>query len=731
MKLITTFSIIFILVNSIRNLGSSLEKYEYLWKNISSLINPSKTFQNQDPADNPHIDVFYDSKSFSDDQDKLNIKIKNVTIAKSNLTSNHTLIYLIKKTLSLDNQTKNLYFANENTAAVVVPNNKTIITDKTISSLGKMIYKGKARNKRDCGPYVCPNNMTSICLSPFCVSLASRILQNIDITVDPCHDFYDYACGGWRIKNEAKIIYGKNSWDQFKEINRKNKLFFKNILEAPNITNSSAIKQAQIYYQSCLNENKINSLNAQPLKKLVEIYGGWQNLDIKSKNGTKLKSSKNDSLVASECKDKMLRNLMNLSIDLGSSVFFVFNVAKDDKNSSLNVLSLSEGTLILGNREFYLKNLSLKDEVFFRRNPILLIYYQCAVLLLKSIFPHSKSNIDKIMKEVLELEVFLALIKKNQIDTNELTSNYNPMTMQQLDREFNFINWTSYVNSLMSKNNITIAPNQTIIVSSPSYFKRLTLFFNEYIVDEHNCKITQNYIIWYLTTQMIGYISQKYINFVKPIFIALLGMENESPRWELCVDETNKIFGTPLSTLFIKREFKNHSKEKAESLIIKIKSAFKKNLESVDWMDSETKNLAALKTDAIEAKVGYPDYIFNQTYMEDAYKEFNFSDQMYFKNIVVIKKVKRRRYFKQLNQIPNKASWFIPPSTVNGFYSFIGNEMIFPAGILQSPLYDKDFPRSLNFGSIGFVIGHEIIHAFDNTVFAENEFNVRTGVLIS
>lgn len=166
--------------------------------------------------------------------------------------------------------------------------------------------------------------------------------------------------------------------------------------------------------------------------------------------------------------------------------------------------------------------------------------------------------------------------------------------------------------------------------------------------------------------------------------------------------------------MFVREVFHGESKPQAEEMINEVRTAFKKNFKNLNWMDSETRKLAEEKADAISDMIGFPDCILNATKLDEKYSELLINPKEYFENNIKVNMYNLKKNLEKLDEPVNKTRWGMTPPTVNAYYTPTKNQIVFPAGILQLPFYDINNPRSLNFGAMGVVMGHELTHAFDD-----------------
>ncbi|GFS57726.1 endothelin-converting enzyme homolog [Trichonephila clavipes] len=226
-------------------------------------------------------------------------------------------------------------------------------------------------------------------------------------------------------------------------------------------------------------------------------------------------------------------------------------------------------------------------------------------------------------------------------------------------------------------------------------------------------KITiRNYLVWILVHRNIRYFPKPFVDATDELQLILTGSKTEND-WEICILSVDKAVGFALGSMFVRKAFPGASKPMAVEMIHEIKEAFKENFPWLEWMDSETRELVVEKVNSIKEMIGFPEYIKDFETLDEKYQELEFNETQYFENHLNFLRHDRLNNFKKLRQPPNQDTWLMTPSTVNAYYSAPSNTIVFPAAILQPPLYDLTYPKFVNFGSVGVVMGHELTHAFD------------------
>lgn len=225
-----------------------------------------------------------------------------------------------------------------------------------------------------------------------------------------------------------------------------------------------------------------------------------------------------------------------------------------------------------------------------------------------------------------------------------------------------------------------------------------------------------NYLVWQTVRGFTSCLSKPFRDAYKGLRKALIGSDGGEEPWRYCVSDTNNAIGFAIGAIFVREVFNGDAKPQAEDMINRVRIAFKENLKNLDWMDAETRRLATEKADAISDMIGFPDYILNSQLLDERYRDLNIAKNAYFENNVRLNVFNLRKNLEKLDQPVNKTRWGMTPPTVNAYYTPTKNQIVFPAGILQLPFYDIENPKSLNFGGMGVVMGHELTHAFDDQV---------------
>ncbi|KAH3827140.1 hypothetical protein DPMN_129069, partial [Dreissena polymorpha] len=387
--------------------------------------------------------------------------------------------------------------------------------------------------------------------------------------------------------------------------------------------------------------------------------------------------------------------------------FFVFFVGEDDKNSSQNILQVDQGGLGLPDRDFYLNKTIDQDKV--------LSAYLDYMTLVGVLLGGEENNTRSQMREVIEFEIKLANITVPNEERRNEEDMYHKMTLSSVQTLSPFIDWTSLFNSLLSlAPNVSVTAAEEVKIYMPGYLQNLSVLVTETLQQGQGKRLLQNYMMWHVVKSMTVYLTEEFTDARNILTEAMTGTTGGEEVWRHCISDTDEVLGFALGSMFVREVFKGESKHKAESMIEEVKQAFKNNLPSLDWMDDDTRTAAIDKANAVIDMIGFPEYILNTTRLNQEYKDLEINASEYFNNNIRNLYFELKRNAALLRKSPEPYVWDMTPPTVNAYYTPTKNEIVFPAGILQAPFYSQDWPKSLNFGAMGVVMGHELTHGFDD-----------------
>ncbi|XP_065114436.1 phosphate-regulating neutral endopeptidase PHEX isoform X2 [Paramisgurnus dabryanus] len=533
------------------------------------------------------------------------------------------------------------------------------------------------------------------CLTPHCIEAAGSILSKLDQSVEPCDDFYQYACGGWL--REHPIPEDTSSHGIYPWLRQNVDLKLKALLEEPiGAKDIDAVKKAKVLYTSCMNESALEIEDSRPLLK---------NLKQKEFRWPVLGDALGSSSKWVESQFNLLETLAQIRSQHSKSVLIRLFVSPDDKNSNQYIIKLDQASLSLSSREDYITNTT---EAQMYREALLRLMVDVAVMLGANV-----QAAEAQMKQVLDFEMKLAQIVipyENRTSENM----YNKYSLSKLQRTVPEFYWLGFVRAVIDTElypDHKISSSEQVIVRAPQYFKDLFKLINA-----TETRTVANYVIWRSVLSRITTLSRRFLYRYLDFARVTTGTTSLTPRWDKCVNyiENTLIYAT--GRLFVDKHFQEDKKLMMVELIDGIRWAFIDMLEKEnDWMDQETKRKATEKAHAVLAKVGYPEFILNDTYINEDIKRLSFNETDYFGNVMQTLKFIAQSDIGWLRKTVPRTEWFTNPTTVNAFYSSSTNQIRFPAGELQKPFFwGLDYPRSLSYGAIGVIVGHELTHGFDN-----------------
>ncbi|XP_057304253.1 endothelin-converting enzyme homolog [Hydractinia symbiolongicarpus] len=520
------------------------------------------------------------------------------------------------------------------------------------------------------------------CTSGGCVESAAFIQSSIKETVNPCKDFYQFACGGWLSKNP--IPDNKIRWSIDSVLHNKNMLIQRSILEnasvQQNILGSVAEHNTYKLYQSCMNMTRINRIGTQPLTKLLKE--------------ARLKIDQSGD------KRSKIRTLMhNVYNSTSITSFFDVSVGIDDKNSKVYVLKFSQAGLSLP--MFRYKNSS----------DIVIKAYKAYLIQLYSRL-NQELTTDKtttIVNDVLTFERQLYKIFVPMEERTTIDKTYHRSTLANLDKMVPMVDWTAFMKFIYKDTSIKINSSEVILIPTLKYFQKL-----QGVLENTSFSVIKNHALLHVAAAYADLLTDDIILMQKNLSIAKFGVYEKLPRWKRCLFATDNGLGMALGGMFVKKAFAQKSKTEANSMVKRVRDAFTETLSNLDWMDSVTQKAAKAKAQMIAQKIGYPHYILDPKKLDEHYKGVNLNAMTYFENVLQLTRHHAEKDFFVLRDKVNKMKWFMTPPTINAYYSPSNNQIVFPAGILQPPYFKADYPKVVNYGGMGSVIGHEITHGFDN-----------------
>ncbi|MGD8377286.1 MAG: M13 family metallopeptidase [Acidobacteriota bacterium] len=495
--------------------------------------------------------------------------------------------------------------------------------------------------------------------------IASKVATDMDMSADPCQDFYQYACGGWLETTELPA--DQRRWTRsFSVIREENREAIREMIEeaAADPGDSADAKRIGDYYSSCMDEEAVNAAGATPLDPLFAAIDGV----------------------------KDAASLLAVDADLqrkGGSALFGLGVLPDFKDPDLNVAFFVQGGLGMPDRDYYVSDDEKKKE--------LLAAYRDHVERMFTLLGDPEDVASKKADDVLAVETELAKASRDRVAMRQVEKLYNKLDISGLQKLTPSLPWNTFLAETGYPDVVDIN------VATPEFFESL-----EALVKNTDPAVLQNYLDWNTLNTFANRLSQEFVDANFDFYGKKLGGQEEiEPRWKRCVDSTQNAMGEAVGRVYVERKFAGNSKQVALTMIDDLFTAFENGLPGLSWMDDTTRQRAVEKEEAIGNKIGYPDKWRD-------YSSMTITPDSYFDNSVAAIEFEFDRQAKKIGNPVDPDEWGMTPQQVNAYYNPLLNEIVFPAGILQPPFFHKDFPAAMNYGGIGGVIGHELTHGFDD-----------------
>jgi putative endopeptidase len=487
---------------------------------------------------------------------------------------------------------------------------------------------------------------------------------SMDKSVNPCTDFYQYSCGGWRAANP--IPSDKSRWGRFNELSEYNLSVLNGILEQASGPGKHNPLEQKIgdFYAACMDEKTVNALGAKPLQPDFDRIS-----TIKSKSD-------------------LMKQVAYLH-GQGVNALFRFGASPDMHDSTQTIASLGQGGLSLPDRDYYVKDDAKSKEIREK--------YLAHVTEMFKLLGEEPEQAAADAKTVVALETKLAENSMERLWLRDPKNRDNRMKVTEIQTAAANFGFTDYFFS-------TGAPKfQDLNVSTPEYFKKTSA-----LIDSVPLADWKTYLRWKVLNANANLLSEPFFmesfNFYSKY---LAGAKEPEVRWKRCTRLTDGNLGEALGQIYVEKNFGKDGKERSLKMIQAIEAAMGKDIDSLQWMGPQTKAEAHKKLAAIVNNIGYPN------------KWRDYSSVVVKRNDLIGNDERAtafeiKRDYNKIGKPTDKTEWGMTPPTVNAYYRGSNNDINFPAGILQPPFFSRSIDDSVNFGGIGVVIGHELTHGFDD-----------------
>jgi len=491
-------------------------------------------------------------------------------------------------------------------------------------------------------------------------------LSAMDKTVDACVDFYQYACGGWQKNNP--IPADQTSWSVYRKLYEDNLKYLRSILEqAASLKTNRDVVTREIgdFYAACTDEATVEKRGLAPLQRDLDAIA-------------RLRTIK-----------EMAPLVAHLQLAYGSAILFRQGSTQDPDDSNLQIAQLDQGGLGLPDRDYYTKDDAKSKEIRERY----VRHLQQLFGLMGDEPEIAKKNADTVMG----METLLARASMTRVDRRDPYKLKHKMKVADLAQLMPDFDWSIYYKELRY-------PSFEILnVAAPEFFREVNTQLKGTSVA--NWKI---YLRYHVVESAAPYLPSKFVRENFDFYRKYLrGVEDMQPRWKRCVQYTDADLGEALGQVYVREAFTPDVEARTLDMVRRIEDAMSKRIRDLDWMSPATKQQALAKLEGIRNKIGHPERWRD-------YSSVRIGRDDFLGNVARAVEFERRRQITKVGKPVDRGEWEMSPPTVNAYYDPQMNDINFPAGVLQPPLFDVKLDDAPNYGDTGGTIGHELTHGFDD-----------------
>ena len=495
------------------------------------------------------------------------------------------------------------------------------------------------------------------------------VMSNLDKTVKPADDFYQFATGGWQKNNPLPAAYSRfGSFDQLGENNNKRVNSILSELQKKTYKKGTIEQKLSDFYKLALNVDARNKAGISPVKPML------------------------DEIASAQTKED-LQKLQLMYADLGLGVDYGTYFAADDKNVTMNILTLGQDGLTLGQKDYYVNNdpatVAIREA------------YKKYIVKMFQLYGFSAEQAQQNAQLIFQHETTLALISKSNTELRDPQANYNKMTLKQFKENYPNVQ----LEQLLNAEGVKSESIQEMVVGQPAFFAGI-----DKINAAESAATLKAVMEWGVIQSSAAYLTDEIREANFDFFgKTVSGRKEDYPLWKRATNQVEAQMGEALGRMYCKKYFPESSKKMMEQLVKNLQISLGQRIDAQTWMSDTTKLAAHKKLDKFYVKIGYPNKWTDYSKLTiDPSKSF-------YDNVMACRKFKIDKMIAEKAGKPvDRDEWYMTPQTVNAYYNPTTNEICFPAGILQYPFFDPKADEAFNYGAIGVVIGHEMTHGFDD-----------------
>ncbi|XP_017787951.1 PREDICTED: neprilysin-like [Habropoda laboriosa] len=550
------------------------------------------------------------------------------------------------------------------------------------------------RNDTETHDYL-ENREQRICETPYCHEIARKIRHSRDVTADPCENFYQYACGSWGLHNS--IPENEVEWSEDHNVMEKTHKRIRDVLEEPDDPNEiPPVRLAKKLYRSCMDVGAIERRGIRPIQEILDDNGGWPMAVPVGKWDP-------DS-VPWQTIDKHYVRL------IGNSAFYNLEYEIDLNNTRRYVLTIDQDT------DYPLASKRDINKVFYDNDTYSRgIYHVVQAFAREKGYTLDRHQLATDISKMMYFEIELLQIIENGKEVHTVSNNYERMTIKQLQRWYEnsgitspsaMIDFLEVVQHAFKLADINVNSSEHIIVYNPEFLHKLAR-----LLANTSRRVLVNYIQWNMVDKFLLFTTEEMRDIKFNISFSSYNISNYTPRWQVCVH--NMKIQNAVSYMFVKKYMTDNVIHEAIRMVRKIKEELKHRIEQAHWLPRSMKETLTQKLENLETQIGYPDWYKDDKAVTRYHEGLRIGSD-YFQNIMNCQEYELVRSLKEFKDVVVKKQWLDYPITVNAFYAQTVNAILIPAAELQDPYFTPLLPDVVNYGTTGFVIGHELSHGFDN-----------------
>ena len=495
------------------------------------------------------------------------------------------------------------------------------------------------------------------------------VMSDLDRSVRPDDDFYQFATGGWQKSNPLPAAYSRfGSFDQLQEENNKRINSILSELLKKKFKPGSTEQKLSDYYKLAMDSTRREKEGLAPVAALIaEVENAKTKAD--------------------------LEQLQLKYAIYGYGVGFGSYFGADEKNVTMNILTINQGGLTLGQKDYYVNNdpatVAIREA------------YHKHIARMFRLYGFNEAQAEARRDAIFRMETALALVSKSVTELRDPQANYNKMTLKQFKENYPNINLEAMANA----EGVKSAYIQEMIVGQPGFMAGYDKLYGAATADDLRAVIE-----WDIIQNSASYLTNE-IRLANFDFFGktMSGRKEEYPLWKRATNQVEAQMGEALGKMYVARYFPETSKKMMEQLVRNLQISLGQRIDAQTWMSDTTKAAAHNKLNKFYVKIGYPNKWIDYSKLTiDPTKS-------YYENVLACRKFSHDRHILTRAGKPvDRDEWLMTPQTVNAYYNPTTNEICFPAGILQRPFFDPKADEAYNYGAIGVVIGHEMTHGFDD-----------------